>query len=144
QGARGGQGSRVPPPNQRLAPRGEQHADRVCGPAADPADEPREARPVVGQLVGRLGPLGERAVAAGVVATGERPAVKDREVHFAWYPAMRFRTRSEKNHGPRASDRSSPSAVGTRRPASHTTRPRSANVWRSGKSSAGSVPNRAA
>src|SRR5262249_1530818 len=101
--------------DERLAPRGEQHADHISGATADPRDEAFEALAVVGEFGRAFRALGERAVVARVVATGERPAVEDREVHFASYSSIRLRTRVEKNHGPSASDRSNPSGVGSHR-----------------------------
>src|SRR4051794_38779887 len=102
-----------------------------------PGNESLQAGAIVGQLGGSLRPLGEGAVVAAVVATGQRPTIEDRQVHFDSYSSIKARTCSEKNHGPSASDHSSPVAVGRQLLPLCSSKPISANVRRSGKSSAG-------
>lgn len=84
------QGLAVGPADQRLAPGGEQDGDPVLGVlGGNPVDEAVEGRGVGGQFGAGLAALGEGAVIAAVVATGQGAAVENGGVHGRWMaPAL--------------------------------------------------------
>lgn len=79
--AEGDQGLLIAAMDERLAPGGEEQAQPPPGVALHPGDEARQRLRVSLALGGGLWMLGLRAVGASVIATGERAAINQRQVH---------------------------------------------------------------
>src|SRR5262245_31986082 len=97
--------------DERFAPRREQHANLFFA-RRHPSGETPEASLILTQLGARVVCFGEGTIAALVIATRKRPAIKDGPVrghiHFKANESMRKRTEGEASQGPMTSETSSP------------------------------------
>src|SRR5664279_4611938 len=137
-----GQAFAIPAPDDRLAPRRDEHADSIGrGPCGYPCDEPVPRCLVARERFAIVLALRERAVLAAVVAARERTAVEDVEVQDSSYSAMRVRTSGEYSHGPIASARARPAFVSTSTSPRCSAKPRGARSASSGKCASAPAPN---
>src|SRR5579871_204863 len=101
--------------DQRLPPGRKEDRDPILRSACDPPYEPLQGTTIRSMLRVGLLMLGEGAIDAAVVATGERAAIEQGQVHRSSYSCIRACTRCEASQGPMVSERSNPAAFSRKR-----------------------------